>query len=193
MCAVVFILMATVSCHRSQKDEDGSLPANFATMTDGERMAYMMRRVEPDSVARFLCYASLGRVPGAKIDTLAIAYLYAVENYRGADNDRFGAAFEFVLKELSLEDKMHTQLALGLSDTLQVGYELGLGYVGQIRSHNLKPAEIDRQISSFRSACGGDTATYKRFVKGFRTALAVDSGKDLSADIYRKYIDMPEL
>lgn len=190
MAAILSVL--AVSCNGDKKNEANGLPANFSTMSDQERMDYMMRKADPDSVAHFLCYAFLGRVPGAKIDTLALAYIYAYESYRGDDADRFGAAFELVLKELSLADKMKTQFELGLADTLSVGYDLGLGYVGQIRRRNMSIKEIDADIAKFRESCGRDTATYNRFVKGFRTVLELDRGKDLSNDIYNRYIGLKE-
>lgn len=188
-----FMLLASVGCNRNSNSESDSFPANFSGMSDNERMAYMMRHADPDSVAQFLCNAFLGRVPGAKIDTLAIAYLYAIENYRGEDADKFSMAFEQIMRELPLGDKMHTQFSLGLADTLSVGYDLGLGYVSQIRRRNMKPDEIDADIAAFRETCGRDTATYNRFVRGFKTALTEDKGKDLSDDIYRRYIGMQEI
>lgn len=192
LAVVSILLIVVVSCGKKGDESATGLPSDFTKMNDEQRMAYMMRKADPDSVARFLCAASLGKVPGAKIDTLPIAYLYALEHYRGEDSDRFGMAFELALKELSLSDKMHTQFALGLADTLQVGYELGLGYVGQIRSSRMTIKDIDKELAEFKQTCGNDTATYRRFIKGFKTALAVDSGKDLSMDVYRKYISMPE-
>lgn len=185
-------VLAVSSCGSKDSENAGAFPASFKTMSDSERMAYMMRKADPDSVARFLCYASLGKVPGAQIDTLGTAYLYAIETYRGDDSEKFGVAFEMVMKNLSLADKMHTQFKLGLSDTLSIGYDLGLGYVGTIRSKQLGVDDIEKDISGFRKACGSDTATYRRFVSGFRTALSVDSGKDLQNDIYTRYINMSD-
>ena len=161
-------------------------------MKDSERLSYVMRKAEPDSVARFLCYASLGRIPGVKIDTLGTAYLYVIESYKGQDADKFGIAFEQVMKELPLADKMETQFRLGLADTLTIGYDLGLGYVAQIRDRRMGIKEIDADIASFREACRRDTATFRRFVQGFRTALAEDRGKDLKPEIYNKYIHLSE-
>lgn len=190
MAAILSIV--AVSCKSDKKEGSSGLPANFSTMSDQERMQFMMRKADPDSVAHFLCYAFLGRVPGAKIDTLAMAYLYALENYRGDDAEKFGTSFELVMKELSLADKMKTQFELGLADTLSVGYDLGLGYVGQIRRRNMSIKDIDADIAKFRESCGRDTATYNRFVKGFHTVLELDRGKDLPNDIYNRYIGLKE-
>ena len=99
-------------------------------------------------------------------------------------------SFEAAVNELPLCDKMHTQLALGTSDTLSVGYDLGLGYVSQIRTRGLTQKDIDADIDNLRKACGTDTATYTRFVKGFKTALQADRGKDLPNDIYSRYINL---
>lgn len=186
------LAVTAVGCRKGGDSENGGLPENYATMSDRQRMEYIMRKVDPDSVAHFLCYSFLDRIPGAKVDTLAMAYLYAIENYKGNDAEKFGTAFELVLKELPLSDKMKTQFALGLADSLSVGYDLGLGYVGQIRRRGMKVAEIDEDIKNFRQACGHDINTYNRFVTGFRTALRVDRGKDLSPEVYNRYINLKE-
>lgn len=183
--------LCAVSCKKNGEG-NGEFPESFSTMKDSDRLSYVMRKAEPDSVARFLCYASLGRIPGAKIDTLGTAYLYVIESYKGQDADKFGIAFEQVMKELPLADKMETQFRLGLADTLTIGYDLGLGYVSQIRDRRMGIKEIDADIASFREACRRDTATFRRFVQGFRTALSEDRGKDLKPEIYNKYIHLSE-
>ena len=187
---VAILSVLAVGCKKKGGDGTNGFPANFMTMRDSERLEYMMRRVDPDSVARFLCYSYLGRVPGSKIDTLAVAHLYACDKYRGEDFEKYITSFEAAVNELPLCDKMHTQLALGTSDTLSVGYDLGLGYVSQIRTRGLTQKDIDADIDNLRKACGTDTATYTRFVKGFKTALQADRGKDLPNDIYSRYINL---
>lgn len=185
-----FLTILIVSCKSNKGSANGSFPESFTTMSDEERMAYMMRNAEPDSVARFLCYASLGRIEGIKIDTLTNAYLYALDNYRGADVDKFAVEYEMTMADLPLADKMRTQFNMNLADSLQIGYELGLSYVGNIRRKGLQASEIDKEIADFRKACGSDEMTFARFVKGFKVALSEDHGKDLSADIYKRYISM---
>ena len=125
---------------------------------------------------------------GVKIDTLANAYLYALDNYKGEDADKFAIAFETKRAELQLADNMRMQFRLNLADTLQVGYSLGLEYVGTIRRKGLKAKDIDKEIADFRKAC--DEYTFRRFVKGFKLGLEEDKGKDFPADIYKRYINM---
>ena len=86
---VAILSVLAVGCKKKGGDGTNGFPANFMTMRDSERLEYMMRRVDPDSVARFLCYSYLGRVPGSKIDTLAVAHLYACDKYRGEDFEKY--------------------------------------------------------------------------------------------------------
>lgn len=186
------LLALIAACSGNEKKTQSALPPNFSSMSDEERMSTMMRKIDPDSLARFLCRASLGEIPGAQIDTLSTAYVYAIENLRGDDVEKFAVGFENAMSNLSLSDKMATQFKLGLSDSLSVGYDLGLRYVNTIRTKRLDIKAIEKDLGEFRQACGTDTSTYRRFVYGFRTALAVDSGKDLSNDIFNRYINMSD-
>lgn len=177
-----------VGCGSKQGEVSSGEAKKMGNMTDRELMAYMMRNAEPDSVAGFLLQAALDHVQGVKIDTLANAYLYTLDNYKGEDADKFAIAFETKRAELQLADNMRMQFRLNLADTLQVGYSLGLEYVGTIRRKGLKAKDIDKEIADFRKAC--DEYTFRRFVKGFKLGLEEDKGKDFPADIYKRYINM---
>ena len=53
----------------------------------------------------------------------------------------------------------------------------------------MKVADVDRDLQEFRKACGTDTATYNRFLIGFRTVLRMDKGVDVPTEIYQKYAE----
>ena len=178
---LIFLLAA---CGSKRGEVSSGEAKKMGNMTDRELMAYMMRNADPDSVAGFLLQAALDHVQGVKIDTLANAYLYALDNYTGEDADKFAIAFETKRAELQLADNMRMQFRLNLADTLQVGYSLGLEYVGTIRRKGLKAKDIDKEIADFRKAC--DEYTFRRFVKGFKLGLEEDKGKDFPADIYKR-------
>ena len=52
--------------------------------------------------------------------------------------------------------------------------------------------QVDGEIAAFRRACGNDTATYVRFVKGFKAALNTDGGRSVDRAVYAKYAAYPE-
>ncbi len=140
-------------------------------------------------MARFIIYASLGRVEGAKIDTLAIATNYAYEHLKGSDLEDFSIAYENLVESLPLADKMKVYKLGGSEDAQGLGYRLGLEYVTTIREGNMTVADIEKELAAFRAACANDTDTYRRFLIGFKTVLRIDSGKDLPRDVYDKFIN----
>lgn len=161
------------------------LPRHFDQKSDAEKMAYMMKEVTPDSVARFAIDASLGRIPGGKIDTLSTANLYALEHYRGENSDVYIQEFEHYKATKPLVDRMRLEKWMGNYDDTALGYQLGLEYVGYIREHNLSVKDVEIEITQLHRQA--DQQMYDRFMTGFRVALENDRGKDLSDDIYRRF------
>ena len=49
--------------------------------------------------------------------------------------------------------------------------------------------DVERELAEFRKACGADSATYRRFIVGFKTVLNVDRGVDVPRDIYNRFIN----
>lgn len=176
-------------CSCKEKNAAGDFPDNFASLSDVAKVKYLMEHTTPDSVARFICNASLGKISGIRIDTLSSATLYAYENYKGKDFDTFSIEYDSYSNSLPLAEKMKLLFNASPDDPMQIGYELGLSYVSQIREQHKTPEQVEQEIREFRKACGSDTETYSRFIKGFKIALESDHGKDLSEDIYRRFIN----
>ena len=164
-------------------------PADFNLHDDAAKVDYMMKQVSPDSVARFICDGALGKIDGVTIDTIAIAVAYAYENYNDSSLMNFSREFDYYSSNLDLPDKMRIYLMAGLSDPKRLGYELGLEYVDHIREDSMKVDDVKREIEAFKTACADDSVTYVRFLKGFKTVLRLDHGKDLPEDIYTAFID----
>lgn len=178
--------LTLASCGDKNRQSD-RLPGGFDRIGDIGRVDYMMKHATPDSVARFIVDGALGRIPGVRIDTMAIATNYAYDTYKGDDLENFSVAYDQYVNALSLPDRMKA-IKLGGSEAPQrLGYVLGLDYMNSIRQGNKTIADVDREISEFRKACGSDTATYNRFMIGFRTVLRMDHGVDVPEDIYKKY------
>ena len=185
----VLLVVALFSSCGHKKGSEGQYPENFNKIGDIRRIDYMMRNVAPDSLARFIIDASLGRIPEAPIDTLALATVYVYDNLKGSDLDLFCTQYDSYVESLPLDDKMKIYVLAGTDDPQRLGYKLGLEYLGSIRENNKTAAQIEDELKAFRKACGTDTVTYHRFIIGFHTVLAVDSGKDLSPEIYNKFIN----
>jgi hypothetical protein len=183
-------LMALPGCSGKAEAAQDQLPADFNSLDDAAKVAYMMNNVEPDSVARFICDAALGRERlGMRIDTLAMAAAYAYEHYNDSSLIVFSREFDTYSANLPLEDKMRIYVMAGESDPNRLGYQLGLEYVSHIRDNKMTAEDVRREIEAFRSACANDSDTYVRFMKGFKTVLRTDHGKDLPENIYNSFID----
>lgn len=148
-----------------------------------------MKHASPDSVARFICDAALGKIKGVKIDTIGLAVLQAYENYRDSDLVKFSETFDTYGKAQPLPDKMKLLMLSGQNDPQGLGYQLGLEYVGDLREKKMTVEQAVKEVEALRKACGDDTATFVRFLKGFQTVLRIDHGKDLSEELYQKFIN----
>ena len=182
-------LIMLAGCGGKKKGE-GSFPENFGTIGDAGRVEYMMRNVSPDSLAGFIIYGSLGKVEGARIDTLAIATSYAYDHLKGEALDQFGARYDAIANTLQLADKMKIYAQAGIEDPQGLGYRLGLEYLSTIRDNHLDVKAIKQELEAFRKACANDTDTYRRFMIGFRTVLKVDSGRDVSREVYDTFTNL---
>ena len=186
-CACSLALLC--ACGNSQKAQKGLFPDNFSALTDAAKTAHMMKVATPDSVARFLCNAALGKLPGARIDTLALAAAYAYEHYNDSSLMVFSQEFDDYSNNLPLGDKMKIYSMAGTTDPQRLGYELGLEYVSHIREERMNVADVRKELDAFKEACAQDTVTFTRFMKGFKTVLRVDHGKDLPEEIYNAFIN----
>lgn len=181
--------MLLSSCGGGKGETGTSVPENFAVMGDTARVAYVMKNATPDSVARFICSAALGRLDYARIDSLGIATSYAYEKYSGDDLDLFGETYDSYVSALPLADKMRMYAMAGVEDPQGLGLQLGLEYMQSIREKNMSADAVEKELTAFRKACGPDSATYRRFLVGFRTVLESDRGKDMPEEIYNRFIN----
>lgn len=178
-----------VSCGGRGNGTD--LPDDFNQMGDAAKVDWLIsQKVAPDSVARFICRAALGEIEGARIDTMANAVLYAFDRYHDDDLAQFSAAYDDFKGSQPLDKKMRIYLISGETDSLGVGYQLGLEYVAQIRENHLSADQAQKQIDALRKVCASSPDIYTRFVKGFRLALEADKGKDLNPEIYNRFINL---
>ena len=182
------MLPATVGCNKN-KGNSGDYPDNFNSLSDSERVDYVMKKVPGDSLARFIIYSALGKNQDVKIDTLAIATNYAYEHLQGEQLDNFSREYDAVIESLPLAEKMRAYKLGASEDPQGLGYQLGLEYIGTIRDDHLKVADVEKELKTFRKACDTDTATYRRFMVGFKTALRIDRGKGVPEEIYQRFIN----
>lgn len=189
---LIVLLLTLVTACGGKGNKGGNFPDEFATMTDQQKVAYMMEHVPADSVARFIIYASLGKIDGVRIDTINIATLTAYENYTDTALQSFSWEFDRLSEELPLADKMRLRALVGQEDPQGLGLTLGLEYMNQIRVKEMTAAEVKKELQQLKKACSGDPDTYARFLIGFRTVLNYDRNSDMPREIYNTFLNYDE-
>lgn len=185
----VFVLLA--AC-KGKGNGSNAFPEGFQALSDEQKVSYMMQHASADSVARFIIYASLGKVEGVSIDTFNNATLKAYENYTDTALQTFSWEIDRVSEELSLHDKMRLRAMVGAEDPQGLGLTLGLEYLNQIRVKGMNADEVLSELQALKKACADDPDMYSRFIIGFRTVLRYDRNSDMPKDIYARFLSYDE-
>ncbi|MDE6554340.1 MAG: hypothetical protein K2K98_15470 [Muribaculaceae bacterium] len=186
--AVMTIIFLLPACGGKGNDA-GDFPEEFAALSDEQKVVYMMEHASADSVARFIIYASLGKIEGVRIDTLNNATLKAYETYTDTALQSFSWEFDRVAEELPLHDKMRLRTLVGAEDPQGLGLTLGLEYLNQIRVKGMTADEVVGELKEFKRASADDPDMYARFLIGFRTVLRYDRNSDMPKEIYNRFLD----
>lgn len=184
MVAILFI----PACGGKDKNT-GAFPDGFSSLSDEQKVSYMIQHVSADSVARFIIYAALGKVEGVKIDTLNNATLKAYETYTDTALQTFSWEFDRIAEELPLHDKMRLRALVGAEDPQGLGLTLGLEYMNQIRVKDMSVDQVLEELQAFKNASADDPDLYARFLIGFRTVLRYDKNSDMPKEIYSRFLN----
>lgn len=185
-----FIIL--MSACGGKKGDANAFPEDFNTLTDAQKVSYMMQHVSADSVARFIIYASLGKIDGVRIDSLNIASLKAYETYTDTALQTFSWEFDRVAEELTLPDKMRLRALVGAEDPQGLGLTLGLEYMNQIRVKGMNADQVLNELKELKKATADNPDLYARFLIGFRTVLRYDRNSDMPKDIYDRFLNYDE-
>ncbi|MDE6291928.1 MAG: hypothetical protein K2M16_10395 [Muribaculaceae bacterium] len=190
--AVAMVLILLIPACGGKKGETSAFPDGFASLSDEQKVVYMMEHVPADSVARFIIYASLGKIEGVRIDTLNNASLKAYETYTDTALQSFSWEFDRVAEELPLHDKMRLRSLVGAEDPQGLGLTLGLEYMNQIRVKGMSADDVVAELQELKRASADDPDMYARFLIGFRTVLRYDRNSDMPKEIYSRFLDYDE-
>ena len=189
---IVMALIFLIPACGGKTDDNSAFPEGFASLSDGQKVAYMMEHVPADSVARFIIFASLGKIEGVRIDTLNNATLKSYETYTDTALQSFSWEFDRVSEELSLHDKMRLRALVGSEDPQGLGLTLGLEYMNQIRVKGMSADEVMDELRALKRASTDDPDMYARFLIGFRTVLRYDRNSDMPKEIYDRFLNYDE-
>lgn len=188
---MLILLVGIPSCGGKNND-NGNFPKDFNSLSDTEKVAYMMDHAPADSVARFIIYAALGKIDGVTIDTLNNATLQAYETYTDTALQTFSWEFDRIAEELPLPEKMKLRSIVGAEDPQGLGLTLGLEYMNQIRIKGMNKDDVLAELKELKKACSDYPDVYARFIIGFRTVLRYDKNSDMPSDIYATFLNYDE-
>lgn len=189
---VMMALIILIPACGGKKGGANAFPDGFASLSDEQKVVYMMEHASADSVARFIIYASLGKIEGIRIDTLNNASLKAYETYTDTALQTFSWEFDRIAEELPLHDKMRLRSLVGSEDPQGLGLTLGLEYMNQIRVKGMTPDEVMKELQELKKASADDPDMYARFLIGFRTVLRYDKNSDMPKEIYSRFLNYDE-
>lgn len=189
--ALMALILLIPACGGKNKNA-GAFPDGFASLSDEQKVIYMMEHASADSVARFIIYASLGKIEGVRIDTLNNASLKAYETYTDTALQTFSWEFDRIAEELPLHDKMRLRALIGAEDPQRLGLTLGLEYMNQIRVKGMTADEVLQELQELKKASSDDPDLYARFLIGFRTVLRYDKNSDMPKEIYTRFLSYDE-
>lgn len=184
----VALLLALASCSNNKSN---NLPNNFNSLSNEDKMEFLMQEMPADSVANFICNIAMGKVHNARIE-LNPALQQAYEKYNEADLVKFQMALAQYQQVLPLHEQIRLTKLIGMEDIDQYSYDLGLSYVGTIRSEQKDIKTISEELKKLQKECKSDPEFYVRFMKGFKTALNYDRHHDLDDNIYLTFISYPD-
>lgn len=185
-------LILLISACGGKKSDANKFPDDFNTLSDEQKVAYIMQHASADSVARFIIYASLGKIEGVRIDSLNIATLKAYETYTDTALQTFSWEFDRIAEELPLHDKMHLRAIIGTENPQGLGLTLGLEYMNQIRVKGMTSDQVMEELKELKRASADDPDLYARFLIGFRTVLRYDHNADMPKEIYDTFLNYDE-
>lgn len=165
--AALFLMTA---CGGGKSSVDAKT-APGADASDKEKVSYMAQLVSPDSLARFICYGALGKSKDGKIDTVAMAQIYALEIYQ-ADEEKvveFSRAFDETSESLPLTDVYKFAKMLSELDDTQLPLDMGLRYGARVRRDKISAGAVKADTAALAKAV--DPAFFRLFVEAFETAV----------------------
>ncbi|MDE7442325.1 MAG: hypothetical protein K2M69_09190 [Muribaculaceae bacterium] len=184
------LCVLTSGCKKEASESAAGFPTDFNKRSDEDKVAFVMRTCTPDSVARFVMNASLGRIKGIQIDTLSNAELYVFSNYNSEMQQKYAEESVRLKEQLTLAQRMQLFKKGSTDEPISFGLDLGLGYLSRVRERNMSADDVAKEIKDFKKECGNDTATYRRFTVGFTEALRQDRDKDVKKEIYDRFINL---
>lgn len=181
----IFVLAMVSAC--GSKGETKPVPDNFNSLSTEDKMDYLMERMSPDSLGRFVCDVALGKIYNSRIE-FQQARLYAYEKYDQKQIAEFESACQEYEAKLPLHEKVKFFKISSTEDPDKFSYDLGLRYVGDIRENSKNAAQVSSELEKLRRECEADPEFYRRFMKGFKIALEIDHNHDLDENIYTQFI-----
>ena len=160
------------ACSFKNVENNEPLPENFNEWSDSTKISFVMKRVSPDSTARFLCLAALGRLPEAKIVSFKDAVGHVYMAYEDSAKIVFYNEINDFPTKLPLEDKLRLYVMAGDGKPGRLGYRLGKEYAAGLHSGNITETEVLEEINVIENLLGDNKTDREKFKAGLKTSLS---------------------
>lgn len=182
---ILILSITSVSCNNSNDNTTNLFPND--NLCDTAKVAFMINKVSPDSVARFICNSAIGLNTNVSIDSLHNAVMYAYNRFSNDDLQSFCNEFDKYAENLPLDSKMKLLYLAAHVNPDKLGYRLGLDYAMLLLTKEISLTDIDNEIEAFRNACGDDQQTYLQVLNGLSIALNLPEYSQIPKEVINKY------
>ena len=171
--ALIFLVTIFMGCN---DHKSSAFPEDFVNKTDTAKIAFLMEKVNPDSVARFIGYSALYENDSIRrIKDFPQAVRFAYIKYNEQDRIPFSIALQKFTDSIPLEKRLYIYKLASPGNLDRLGFLLGKDY---LETENYIPGKLDDSqiekiniINVFKKICNSDTASFKSFLEGFTLAI----------------------
>lgn len=169
----IFLMMISLfcGCAFSHADTTEKLPAEFQQLNDTAKVAYMMKRLAPDSMARFVCNSALNKIPLSPIDSFAATVRYLYTAYNDSDLVVFCEELNTYPATLSPSEKIKIYLMASENKPARLGYRMGKDYAAELKKGKISLEIMKEEIEIIKDSLRQDSNDFNKFFAGLKTGL----------------------
>lgn len=151
------------------KGNSYNLPSGYESYSDSAKVAWMMEKYTPDSIARFLCRDVAGIDSAFRINDFNQAVVQIYTGYDEENKSKFGKELNDYSATLPAKYKMRVYYAGSRGVGRRLGYSLAEDYLQSDSKDNC--AGLKEDYEALKEICAGDPKFIKEFYEGAESAF----------------------
>ena len=160
---ILFFIFMSSSCSVSREN---SLPKDFKSFSDNEKINWLIMTLSPDSIARFICDSEI------KTDTIKLLSNFSesirkiYNQYNDSSKIVFGLSLNEYAASLPAISKMQLYKIAAIDNPRQLGYL----YAEDCRKNKVAEEKIIKELSALQRICANDSDYFFNFLKGMQVS-----------------------